>query len=47
VYYQYYPTQYEPRTLSGAVADLVPGVYRWTRGGLRGVDFDGKEIRTH
>jgi len=26
--------------------ELYPGVYRWTRGGLRGVDFGGKEIGT-
>jgi hypothetical protein len=45
-WYQYYPTQYEPRTLSGAPADLVKGMFRWTRGGMRGVDFGGREIRT-
>jgi prepilin-type N-terminal cleavage/methylation domain-containing protein len=25
--------------------DLVPGLYRWTRGGLRGIDFGGSEVR--
>jgi prepilin-type N-terminal cleavage/methylation domain-containing protein len=44
--YQYYPTQFEPPTLSGATADLVQGVFRWTRGGIRGLDFGGTEIRT-
>jgi hypothetical protein len=29
------------------VPDLeYPGVYRWTRGGLRGLDFGGSEIDT-
>ncbi len=44
--YQYWPTAYEPATLSGAAADLVTGYFRWTRGGLRGVDFGGGEVRT-
>ncbi len=26
--------------------EFYPGVYRWTRGGLRGIDFGGKEIGT-
>jgi prepilin-type N-terminal cleavage/methylation domain-containing protein len=44
--YQYMPTPYEPRTLSGAASDLVTGYYRWTRGGIRGVDFGGNEVRS-
>jgi len=45
-----FPTQYnydpsilgfEPPTRSGQRFDLVTGYYRWTRGGLRGVDFAG------
>ncbi len=49
------PTQYvyapyilgfEPPTASGAATDPVKGYYRWTRGGLRGVDFGGREIYT-
>ncbi len=49
------PTQYtyapnilgfEPPTLSGNPTDQVTGYYRWTRGGLQGVDFGGKEIST-
>jgi prepilin-type N-terminal cleavage/methylation domain-containing protein len=43
--YQYYPTPLEPRTLSGATADTVYGLYRWTRAGLKGVDFAGGEQR--
>lgn len=30
----------------GAGADEVSGYYKWTRGGLRGIDFGGKEIWT-
>jgi prepilin-type N-terminal cleavage/methylation domain-containing protein len=44
--YQYYPAGNEPPTLSGAPADLVEGAYRWTRGGIRGSDFGGGEVRT-
>lgn len=47
VYYQYYPTSFEPPTLSGAAADLVTGVFRWTRAGIRGLDFGGREVRTY
>ncbi|MFG0282878.1 MAG: type II secretion system protein [Phycisphaerales bacterium JB039] len=36
---------FEPPTLSGG-KDLVDGRYRWTRGGLRGVDFGMSEINT-
>jgi hypothetical protein len=41
-YYHYYPGPSEPPTLSGAVSDVVIGYYRWTRNGLRGVDFGGR-----
>ena len=44
--YQYWPSPNEPATLSGAQADVVSGYFRWTRGGLRGVDFGGTEVRT-
>ena len=46
--YQYNPSilGVEPPTASGAVFDTVYGYYRWTRGGLKGVDYGGKEIRT-
>jgi prepilin-type N-terminal cleavage/methylation domain-containing protein len=43
IIYQYYPTQYEPPTLTGSPADQVMGMYRWTRAGLKGVDFAGRE----
>jgi hypothetical protein len=36
---------YEPPTRSGAVREQVTGYYRWTRSGLRGVDYGGKEVR--
>lgn len=45
--YFYQPHPHEPRTLSGAAADLVTGHFRWTRGGLRGVDFGGGEVGRH
>lgn len=45
--YQYYPTSFEPPTLSGAAADQVTGYFRWTRGGIRGTDFGGTEIRRY
>jgi prepilin-type N-terminal cleavage/methylation domain-containing protein len=41
--YTYWPTSAEPPTLSGAASDLVTGYFRWTRAGLKGVDFGGKE----
>jgi hypothetical protein len=41
--YTYSPQSYEPAALPG-VGNVVPGQYRWTRSGLRGVDFEGAEI---
>jgi prepilin-type N-terminal cleavage/methylation domain-containing protein len=43
--YTYTPTAYEPPTLNGLASEQVTGYYRWTRAGLRGVDFGGGEIR--
>jgi prepilin-type N-terminal cleavage/methylation domain-containing protein len=45
--YYYAPTilGFEPPTRSGAVRDYVTAYYRWTRAGLKGVDFAGKEVR--
>jgi len=43
--YQYYPTGSDPKTLSGAPQDTVIGYFRWTRSGLRGVDFGGGEVK--
>lgn len=43
--YSYSPTSpLDPPTLSGAPSDTVQGYYRWTRGGLKGVDYGGKEV---
>lgn len=39
----YKPYQYEPPTSTGAVSEDFVGRYRWTRGGLKGVDF-GPEV---
>jgi prepilin-type N-terminal cleavage/methylation domain-containing protein len=36
-------SQWEPQARAGST---VKGYYRWTRGGLRGVDFGGTEINT-
>ena len=44
--YAPYILGFEPPTLSGNQTDLVKGHYRWTRGGLKGVDFDAGEIDT-
>jgi prepilin-type N-terminal cleavage/methylation domain-containing protein len=41
--YQYWPVGTDPPTLSGQPYDIVTGYYRWTRAGLKGVDFGGKE----
>jgi prepilin-type N-terminal cleavage/methylation domain-containing protein len=45
VTYNYHPTGTNPRTLSGNVSDPVNGYFRWTRMGLKGVDFGGSEVR--
>lgn len=42
----YDPYRYEPRTSNGAATETFFGRYRWTRGGLQGVDFAGGEITT-
>ena len=34
-----------PDTYSGAATEDVKGFYRYTRGGMRGVDFGGGEVR--
>jgi prepilin-type N-terminal cleavage/methylation domain-containing protein len=41
--YYYFPTPGEPATLSGQPSDIVIGYYRWTRAGLKGVDYGGQE----
>jgi prepilin-type N-terminal cleavage/methylation domain-containing protein len=42
--YQYHPWPSEPKTLSGNVSDPVIGYYRWTRKGIKGIDYGGGEI---
>jgi len=42
--YLYYPWPSEPKTLSGAPSQTVQGYYRWTRKGIKGVDFGGGEV---
>jgi prepilin-type N-terminal cleavage/methylation domain-containing protein len=37
---------WEPPTASGEPSDTLAGYYRWTRGGLKGIDFGGSEIDT-
>jgi prepilin-type N-terminal cleavage/methylation domain-containing protein len=39
----YVPYQYEPPTSTGAPTETFFGHYRWTRGGIKGVDF-GTEV---
>jgi len=36
---------FEPPTRSGAVQEQVAAYFRWTRSGLKGVDYGGKEVR--
>jgi prepilin-type N-terminal cleavage/methylation domain-containing protein len=43
--YYYTPSPGEPPTLSGAASDPVIGYYRWTRCGIKGVDFGGGEVQ--
>ncbi len=42
--YQYWPVGSDPGTLSGRPSDTVSGYYRWTRWGLRGIDFGAREV---
>lgn len=42
----YTPAAWEPPTASGFAIDRLAGQYRWTRGGLKGRDFNGSEIDT-
>lgn len=38
-------TRYEAPTRNGAASESVNGFYRWTREGLKGVDFGGPEVK--
>jgi prepilin-type N-terminal cleavage/methylation domain-containing protein len=42
--YHYWPVGSDPPTLSGAQSDVVTGYYRWTRMGLKGVDYGAGEV---
>ena len=44
--FKYQPDTWEPPTRSGDEYDEVVGAYRWTRGGLKGIDFGGKPLET-
>lgn len=44
--FMYQPDVWEQPTSTGAVNEAARGYYRWTRGGNRGVDFNGAEIHT-
>ncbi|MCH9058952.1 MAG: hypothetical protein IIB55_10025 [Planctomycetes bacterium] len=44
--YDYVPRDWEPPTIDGSFRERVTGYYRWTRGGIKGRDFDGPEIDT-
>jgi prepilin-type N-terminal cleavage/methylation domain-containing protein len=41
--YQYWPWGSDPPTLNGQPNEIVNGYYRWTRAGLKGVDYGGRE----
>ena len=45
-YITYTPQNYEAPTSNGQPSETTKGVYRWTRGGLAGVDFSSQEIDT-
>ena len=45
--FNYNPSSWEPPTTSGNFVDFCYGFYRWTRMGLRGVDFGGLPIDTN
>jgi hypothetical protein len=45
--FAYRPRDWEAPTSTGNVAEPIrAGYYRWTRGGLKGADFDASEIDT-
>lgn len=44
--YDYLPDRWEAPAVSPTGRDRVYGYYRYTRGGLRGIDFGGGEINT-
>ncbi|MCC6661597.1 MAG: prepilin-type N-terminal cleavage/methylation domain-containing protein [Phycisphaerales bacterium] len=44
--YTYQPDVWEAPTLNGQPGQTVTGYYRWSRGFLRGIDFNGTEVYT-
>lgn len=46
VLFKYEPSAWELPTVSGGAIDYVHGFYRWTRGGLKGLDFGGAALDT-
>ncbi len=46
-FYTYKPDlTWEPKTRRGTASERVTAYYRWTRGGLKGLDFGGEDIQT-
>jgi prepilin-type N-terminal cleavage/methylation domain-containing protein len=43
----YTPQGHEPRPITNATSDQGNGRFRWTRGGLKGVDFGGREVNAN
>jgi len=41
-----FPANPSPSMIENGDGELFPAVFRFTRGGLKGIDFGGKEIRT-
>jgi prepilin-type N-terminal cleavage/methylation domain-containing protein len=45
--YWYIPAAWDPPALSSSGSDqIAKSFYKWTRGGIRGIDFGGTEVRT-
>lgn len=44
--FSYQPRPWEAPTTTGAAAISVKGYYRWTRGGLAGIDYGALEVNT-
>jgi prepilin-type N-terminal cleavage/methylation domain-containing protein len=45
-YITYTPDKFEAPTSNGQASEVVKGYYRWTRGGLAGVDYGGLDVNT-
>jgi len=46
MFFWYRPDEWEPAPVTGPIQDFSRGFYRWTRGGLKGIDFGGKPLLT-